>query len=141
MVKIYLSINNNEEVILLPVTPEKYGLKESWNNQEVVGIYQALNIRKNKGLSTIAISSFFPTKDYPFLLNRTMWGMDYVEKIRKWQKRMVPIRIVITSDNKSMNTLSINMAVTIDDLETETGKDGDIYYTLNLKEFVFVEVK
>lgn len=141
MVKMYLSINNNEEVILLPITPEKYGVKESWNNQELAGLYQALNIRKYKGLSGISISSFFPVRDYPFLLNREMWGMDYVDKIRRWQSRMLPLRFIALNDDKSLNTLTINMAVTIETFDTEIGKDGDIYYTLDLKEFTFIEVK
>ncbi|SET55420.1 hypothetical protein SAMN05660297_02742 [Natronincola peptidivorans] len=136
MVKVYLSINNNEEVLLLPVTPAEYEVKEPWNNQEVVGLRQSINLIQNKGLATIEITSFFPIRDYPFILNRDMWGMEYVNTIERWRKRRVPVRLVITKEDET----DINMPVTIDDFTYKTEKDGDIYYTLHLKEFTFVRV-
>jgi hypothetical protein len=136
MVKIYLSINNNEEVVLLPVTPEEYEISEPWNNQEVEGLNQVMNIIQNKGLSSLSIDTFFPSKDYPFLLSRDMWGMEYVETIKRWRERRVPLRLIITNDGKA----EVNMAVTIDNLTYSKGKSGDIKYKLDLKEFKFVEV-
>src|SRR6056297_564282 len=136
MVKIYLSINNNEEVILLPVTPEEYEISEPWNNQEVEGLNQAMNIIQNKGLSSLSIETFFPSKDYPFLLSRDMWGMEYVETIKRWRERRVPLRVIITNDGET----EVNMAVTIDGFTYSKDKSGDINYKLDLKEFKFVEV-
>jgi len=136
MVKIYLSINNNEEVILLPVTPEEYEISEPWNNQEVEGLNQAMNIIQNKGLSSLSIETFFPSKDYPFLLSRDMWGMEYVETIKRWRERRVPLRLIITNDGET----EVNMAVTIDGFTYSKDKSGDINYKLDLKEFKFVEV-
>ncbi len=136
MVKVSLSINNNEEVLLLPVTPAEYEIKEPWNNQEVAGLYQSLNIIQHRGLATMEIDSFFPIRDYPFLLNRNMWGMDYVVKIQKWRKARLPLRVVITNNGVT----EINMPVTIDEFSYKVKKDGDIYYTLSLKEFAFVKV-
>lgn len=136
MVKIYISINNNEEVILLPVTPEEYEISEEWENQEVAGLRQPMNIIQNKKLATTSIESFFPSKDYPFLLNRSMWGMEYVETIKRWRQRRVPIRFIITKEGKPV----VNMPVTIDSFTYSEDKSGDIKYTLDLKEFTFVEV-
>ena len=136
MVKIYISINNNEEVILLPVTPEEYEISEEWENQEVAGLRQPMNIIQNKKLATTSIESFFPSKDYPFLLNRSMWGMEYVETIKRWRQRRVPIRFIITKSGKPV----VNMPVTIDSFTYSEDKSGDIEYTLDLKEFTFVEV-
>lgn len=136
MVKIYISINNNEEVILLPVTPEEYEISEEWENQEVAGLRQPMNIIQNKKLATTSIESFFPSKDYPFLLNRSMWGMEYVETIKRWRQRRVPIRFIITKSGKPV----VNMPVTIDSFTYSEDKSGDIKYTLDLKEFTFVEV-
>ncbi len=136
MVKIYISINNNEEVILLPVTPEEYEVSESWNNQEVEGLNQTMNIIQNKGLSILPIESFFPSKDYPFLLSREMWGMEYVETIKRWMDRKVPIRLIITDKGET----EVNMAMTIDSFTYSKDKSGDINYKLDLKEFKFVEV-
>lgn len=136
MVKFYISINNNEEVILLPVTPEEYEVSEEWENQEVAGLRQPMNIIQNKKLATTSIESFFPSKDYPFLLNRSMWGMEYVEAIKRWRQRRVPIRFIITKEGKPI----VNMPVTIDFFTYSEDKSGDIKYTLDLKEFTFVEV-
>ena len=136
MVKIYLSINNNEEVILLPVTPEEYEISEPWNNQEVEGLNQAMNIIQNKGLSSLSIETFFPSKDYPFLLSRDMWGMEYVETIKRWRERRVPLRLIISNDGET----EVNMAVTIDNFSYSKDKSGDVKYKLDLKEFKFVEV-
>lgn len=136
MVKIYISINNNEEVILLPVTPEEYEISEEWENQEVAGLRKPMNIIQNKKLATTSIESFFPSKDYPFLLNRSMWGMEYVEVIKRWRQRRVPIRFIITKEGKPV----VNMPVTIDSFTYSEDKSGDIKYTLDLKEFTFVEV-
>lgn len=145
MVKVYLSINNNEkkaatlaeEVLLLPVTPSELEMQESWNNTEVEGMYQNLNIILNKNLSSVELNSFFPVRDYPFVINREMWGMEYVEKIKAWQERRIPIRLVITQDGKTI----INMPATIDDFTYRIGKDKDVYYSLNLKQFVFIKVE
>lgn len=138
MVKVFLSINNNEEVVLLPVTPAEYEVKHAWNNVEVAGLRQSMNIIQNKGLALLEpLSSFFPIRDYPFLLNREMWGMDYVNTFLRWQERRVPIRLIITNNDNT----DVNMAVTIDELTHRVGKDGDIYYNLHLKEFPFVKVR
>lgn len=137
MTKVFISINNNEEVIQLPVPPADYKVPSPWNNQKVDGLQQNLNIIQLRGLKSITVQSFFPIEghDYPFLQNRTMWGRDYVNKIEQWRQRRYPIRLVII-DNKGNQ--DINMAVTIDDFETDVKQDGDIGYTLTMTEFVFV---
>jgi hypothetical protein len=65
-----------------------------------------------------------------------MWGMEYVETIKRWRQRRVPIRFIITKSGKPV----VNMPVTIDSFTYSEDKSGDIKYTLDLKEFTFVEV-
>ncbi|SNR86100.1 hypothetical protein SAMN05446037_100170 [Anaerovirgula multivorans] len=137
MVKVYLSINNNEEILLLPVTPPELEIKESWTNTEVEGMYQNLNLILNKNLSSIELNSFFPVRDYPFLHNRDLWGMEYVEKIKTWQERRFSIRLVVTQEGKTI----INMPATIDSFSYSIGKDKDVYYSLSLKQFTFIKVE
>ncbi len=137
MVKVYISINNNEEVILLPVSPAEYEIDEPWEGQEISGLNGPMNIIQNKGLGSTKIESFFPIRDYPFLLNRELWGMEYVEKIKKWRDRKVPIRFIITENGNT----DVNMAVTINNFTYGKSKSGDINYALDLKEFKFVEVR
>lgn len=140
MIKIYLSINDNKEILLLPVTPPEYEIKESWDNKQVDGLYQTLNIITKKGLSTIDLESFFPVKDYPFSLNKIMFGSDYVDTIKRWWNLRLPIRLIIVNTDPSLKLDTVNMLVTIDNFTHRTATDGDIYYTLSLKEFVQVKV-
>ena len=137
MDKIYISINNNEEVILLPVTPPEYEISGDWENQELLGLNQPMNIIQQGRLVTTSFESFFPVRDYPFVINRNMWGMEYVEAIQRWRERRVPIRVIITRNGKP----HFNMAMTIDGFKYGTDKSGDINYKLDLKEFRFVEVR
>jgi hypothetical protein len=137
-VEIFISINNNEEVIQLPTSPESYGIDSPWKNETFEGMKIELNLIGLRGLKTIEISSFFPIRDYPFIRNRDMWGKEYVEAIERWRDRRVPIRLIIVSDDP--HVMGVNMPVTIDNFEHKTKQDGDIYYTLSFKEFAFVKV-
>jgi len=140
MIKVYLSINDNSEVLLLPVTPPEYEIDESWDNKEIDGLYQALNIIGKKGLRKTDLVSFFPVKDYPFSLNKTMFGSDYVDMIKRWWGLRIPIRLIIVNTDPSVKLDTVNMLVTIDSFPHRTATDGDIYYTLALKEFPLVVV-
>lgn len=136
MIKVYLSINNNEEVLLLPVSPETYKVSSPWGNKKESGLRQELNLIGLRGLRTVSVSSFFPARDYPFLLSRDMYGMEYVETIERWRDRRYPIRLVVVD---SAGEKSLNMPVTIDTFEWEVEKNEDIRYTLEMTEFAFVE--
>jgi hypothetical protein len=136
VIQVFLSINNNEEVIQLPVPPSDYTIPRPWKNNQIDGLQQSLNIIGLKGLRSVSIKSFFPIEghDYPFLQSRDMWGKEYVDTIDRWRERRVPIRLVISNGKDG-----VNMAVTIDDFEHGVRQDGDIYYTLSMTEFVFVD--
>jgi hypothetical protein len=138
MISIFLSINNNEEVIEIPVIPEEIRLNSAFSNDSFDSMTQQLNLIGIRELIPFEIQSFFPIRDYPFLRSRNMWGMEYVETIERWRDRRVPLRLIITNDEP--NGFSLNMPVTIDNFEYGTGKSGDIDYNLSLKEFVFVRV-
>lgn len=138
MIQIFLSINNNEEVMQLPVPPANFTIPSPWKNEQIDGLQQTLNLIGIKGLKNIEIQSYFPSRDYPWLQNRTMWGMEYVDVIERWRERRVPIRIIIVNtDGKNL----FNSAVTIDEFEHGMKQDGDIYYTMELTEFPFVNTR
>lgn len=137
MVKIFLSINNNEEVILLPITPPEIEKEREWESSEVEGLRQSVNIIKNKRLDTLKIETFFPGVEYPFSLSNEMSPQEYVDTIERWQERRVPLRLIITEDGETIE----NMAVSIVAFKTRKGKTKDLDYVLELKEFPFVEVK
>jgi len=140
VIQVFLSINNNEEVMQLPVPPAEYNIPSPWQNEQTNGLRQAINLIGLRGLRNIDIESFFPIAghDYPFLQNRSMWGMEYVDTIERWRDRRLPLRLIISDSSGKKN---LNMAVTIDNFEHGVKQDGDIYYKLQMTEFPFVDTR
>ena len=133
---IFLSINNREQVMQLPVLPKEFKIHTGMKNQTYDTISQGeIKLIGLSALASITLESFFPVKDYPFLRDRTYQGWEYVEMIETWKVRRVPIRLIITDT-------PINMACSIETFEygPQDGS-GDIYYILELEEFKFVKLE
>jgi len=139
MIKIFLSYNNNSEVLQLPVPPGKYSGESPWNNQKIDALNGTLNVIGVRGLRTFIVESYFPIEghDYPWIQNRSIWGRQYTDIIERWRSTREPIRLVII-DN--FGRLDVNVLVTIDEFPTEVRQDGDIYYTLTMTEVKLVVV-
>ena len=132
---IFLSINNREQVIKLPVLPAQFKIQSGMKNETYDTISQGeIKLISMEALKSIAIQSFFPNKDYSFSRDRKYRGWQYVEMLEAWKSRRVPIRLTITES-------PINMACTIEAFEYGI-QDGteDIYYTLTLSEFKFIDL-
>lgn len=132
---IYLSINNREQVIKLPVLPSSIGIENPMNNQvfESVSLGSIKTIG-HRGLKVMEIDSFFPCRDYPFLRDRTYSGWEYVDTIESWMTKRIPIRLVITD-----TTINLPMSIESFSYEVKDGT-GDIYYNLALEEFKFINL-
>lgn len=133
---IFLSINNREQVIQLPVIPEQFKISSGMNNQVYDTIGQGeIKLIGMASLKGITLDSYFPTKDYTFLRSTEHMGWEYVNIIEAWKARRIPIRLIIT-DTK------INMPCSIEKFEygPQDGS-GDVYYTLELSEFKFVSLE
>ena len=106
------------------------------NTTETVHRKGEINILGDRNLETIEISSFFPAQEYPFCQYK---GFDtnpinYINKIKKWEYEKVTPTFVMTGD------VDFNKTVSIESLEY--GKDdstGDIAFTLNLKEYAYMD--
>lgn len=135
MIQVYLSVNNNGQVIKLPVPPKDYEIPSPWANQKLDGLQGPINRIGRRDLRSLEIESFFPLAghDYPFIQNRTMWGWDYVDTVERWRSRMIPIRLVIADSSGKKN---VNMPVTIDNFTYGQRQDGDIYYRMQMTEFI-----
>ncbi|MTI57489.1 hypothetical protein [Geosporobacter ferrireducens] len=132
---IYLSINNREQLITLPVLPTEFRIQSGMKNDTYDTISQGeIKLIGMETLKSISIQSFFPSKDYSFLKDRAYKGWEYVNMLEAWKTRRVPIRLVISDT-------PVNMACTIESFEygLQDGS-GDIYYTLTLSEFKFIEL-
>ncbi|MEK4247591.1 hypothetical protein MKZ20_20145 [Psychrobacillus sp. FSL K6-2684] len=127
---IFLSINNREQVIQLPIVPSGFKISSPVNNNRHTTVNLGdLSLIGLRGLKELTIDSFFPSKDYPFSRDKTYKGWEYVEKIEAWIDRKLPIRLIVT------NT-PVNMLMVIENFEygPQDGS-GDIYYTLSLSQF------
>lgn len=132
---IFLSINNREQVIQLPIVPSEFKIPSPQNHETYTTINQGdIKLIGQRGLKSLTIDSFFPAKDYPFARDKTYKGWEYYEIIESWIDRRIPIRLIIT------NT-PINMAVVIDNFEAGVQDgSGDVYYSLALSEFKFIKL-
>lgn len=133
---IFISVNNREQVIKLPILPKEFKIQSNMNNQS----YDTISIGEIKliglsSLKSISLSSFFPNQEYSFIRDKTYKSWDYVEMIEDWKERRIPIRLIVTDT-------PINMACTIESFEYgEQDGSGDVYYTLSLSEFKFIKLE
>lgn len=132
---IFLSINNREKVIQLPVLPEEFNIKSPSQNES----YQTINAKEitliqDVGLKTISFSSVFPAKKLTYSKNSSMFGWDFIKEIETLRDRKLPFRLILTET-------AINMPVTIESFEYGL-KAGtkDINYSIEFKEFRFIKV-
>lgn len=133
---IFISVNNREQVIKLPVLPKEFKIQSGMKNEN----YDTISIGEIKligmpKLKSISFSSFFPAQDYPFVKDKTHKAWEYVDMIEEWKSRRVPIRLIVTDT-------PINMACSIETFEYgEQDGSRDVYYTLALEEFKFIQLE
>ena len=108
----YLSYNNKEDELRLPVTPSSFELSISTDNTTVnIQNIGEVNLIGKVGLANISIEGFFPNSEYSFC---TYTGfplpMECVALIKKWQTSGRPIRLIITDTDinyaMAINTFS-----------------------------------
>lgn len=133
---IYLSINNREQVIQLPILPSEFEITSPQKHETFETINQGdLKLIGPDGLKSITIDTFFPKKPYAFSRVKNKKGWEYVKTIEAWRKREIPMRLTITGT-------PINMAVVIDNFDYGVRDgSGDIYYTLSLSEYKLIYLK
>lgn len=132
----YLSFNNNEERIRLPVIPSSFELSLPNQNTTVnITNLGEINLIGKAGLATITVESFFPMQEYPFCLYSDFpTPSECISKIIKWKESGKPIRLIITST-------PINYAMSIESFTySEQDGTGDVYFVLELKEYKFIKI-
>jgi len=129
-------LKQGEEALQLPVKPSEFNVTVAHRNT-VVNVIQLgdINLMGKTGLREIALSSFFPDKDYHFSNNfGRKQPIAYVNQLEGWRKSGKPIRVIITD--------LLNMEATIESFAWgERDATGDIYYTLALKEYKKIKTK
>ena len=125
---IYLSVNNREQVLRLPVLPPEFTVSKPHSNEVFETVTKGqLKLIGRPSLKSISWDSFFPVRDYPFLRDRSYRAFGYLYVIDTWIQQKLPIRLIITDT-------PINMACCVDDFSYTIKKDGDMNYSITLGE-------
>jgi len=135
---IFLSVNNREQVIQLPIVPSEFKVASPVNNETFTTINQGdIKLFGERGLKAITIDSFFPhhDKNYSFARANTYKRWEYIEIIESWIERKLRVRLIATGS-------PVNIVMAIDNFEYgyQDGS-GDIYYTLALSEFKDIKLQ
>lgn len=139
MQQLVLSFNNRAEVLELPWPLQEHSLSNPHNTYTFTTINtgEVLAIGKKK-LKELTISSTFPSKPYPFLLSKKFPEPNTcIQMIEKWRLSGKPIRVAI------MDT-DINLAMAIESFEyghENNDGSGDVVFTLNLREYSYLNVE
>ncbi|GED13976.1 D-Ala-D-Ala carboxypeptidase family metallohydrolase [Aneurinibacillus migulanus] len=145
-ISIFLSINNGEKTMQIPILPSEIDPGGFENNHEVFETVNGeLRLIGSKKLRRFSLTTFFPDNYYEVdktgLAGFEGWGgqgnaaKKRIEELRRWNDRRVPIRLQIPY-------YGINMAVTLDRFEPKVRSGNrDIYYTLEMTEFIFPQLK
>ncbi|MCG8515905.1 MAG: hypothetical protein MI740_17405 [Halanaerobiales bacterium] len=131
MLEFILENESEKETLELPVPPQTFSINKSIkiNTEELNGIGEVA-IQGQRKLDTITINSFFPTQVYNFVQYRDFPApYDCVELLNKWRLGGSLLRLIITETD-------INLPVLVESFEYgERDGTGDVYFTLNLKEY------
>jgi len=135
---IFLSTMDRKQIIQLPIVPPDFKIPSPVSNEVFTTINQGdIKLLGRRGLKSLTIDSFFPSKVYPFSRNNKYFGWEYYEIIEGWIDKRMPIRLI-------MSNTPINMLMTIENFEPglQDGS-GDVYYSLSLSEFkeIILETK
>ncbi|MBC8579132.1 LysM peptidoglycan-binding domain-containing protein [Zhenhengia yiwuensis] len=131
----YLSFNNNEDRLQLPVIPSSFEITLPNQNTTVnINSIGEINLIGKAGLASISISSFFPNQEYSFCLYKGFpKPSEFIKYILKWKESGKPIRLIVTGT-------PINYAMAIESFTYgEQDGTGDVYFTLELKEYRFIK--
>lgn len=146
--KIYLQ--QQQDLIVLPINPEKLAMSEKSKNKEktVIGIGD-VNIPELRGLNTLSFDSFFPAHWAHYCAvaqDEIMKPMVYVNKIMQFKNSKTPIKLIFASSNMQNIMLANGNAsgqFLIEDMDYEikAGEENDIYYSIKLKQYRSFEPK
>jgi hypothetical protein len=124
----------NRKTIRLPVLPSSFSIETKQNNQSVNIVHIGdINLIGNRGLKSLAFSSFFPLHEGKHGYQRHgkhREAYELTNTIEKWKDDGKVVRVLITGTN-------INSEYLIDDFSygVEDGS-GDVEYSITFSEYV-----
>lgn len=140
MARIYVSFNNQAEVIEIPILPEELEIIEKSDNKnhvlQNIGEITIINTCKEP---TLKLEGVFPSEYTPHVTSEVLKDpRDYIEALKKWRDSKKPMRLVVTG-----LAFDVNWPCTIETLNyrEDGGAVGDIYYAIEFKEYRWYKVK
>lgn len=117
----------------LPITPSTFSMTIG-NKIETVNVTEIgdINIVGTNTLAAIKLDSFFPKQNYNFKLPDTVSiseNYDYINYFKNWKTNKTILRFIITQSN-------VDTEAVLESIEySEKDSTGDIYYSINLREY------
>lgn len=130
-------LSQNGMRLQLPVPPEKYEVQTGNLNTvlTVEELGEILLIGKKK-LATLTVETFWPNQEYSFCQYKgILKPYEAMKYITKWKESGAPIQIIITGT-------PVNIPMVIEDfIYREQDGTGDVYFTLNLREYRYISLQ
>ena len=119
--------------IEFPLPPSSFDVSVTQGNSVVnINNFGELNMLGKTGLLTLTYSAFFPAQAYTFCMCTPDEPYNYIKKIDNWRQSGKPCRLSIAAT-------PVNYTVSIDKFTWgEHDGSGDVYFTLDFKEYKFV---
>lgn len=123
-------IKTSKRTIQLPVLPSSFLVSGGMNNTEVnINSIGSVNLLGKRGLVSVPIASFFPAQQYSFCRCVADSPYSYCEELERAKNENDICVLNVTGT-------TISLHVTIESFEYgEEDGSGDVFYTLNLKEY------
>lgn len=139
VIEFWLSYNNGAEKLRLPVNPPSIKVSPKYGYSDIsISHFGEYTVIGERGAAELSFESFFPRDYNPTYCEYADFPApsECVRTIERWRDTRKPIRLVVTGTD-------INYAATIRDFPLDierAGSPGDIYYSLTLKEYRFLDV-
>lgn len=135
--QIYLKTDSYE--MQLPVLPEGYSVTEKQNNQTAnVVSFGDVNLKGNRGLREMSLSSFFPaSKTHGGYKAQAKFKEPFtlVNKLISWKDKKTIVRVIVTETN-------VNSEFLINEVTYEQNDGtGDVNYSISLTEYARPKIK
>lgn len=131
-IKIFLSYNNNEKIVQLPVVPDTLPeILQDLENDTITTHTKTLTLLGNKKPRSFSLSLFLPTSDYDFCKGN---GKEVIELLEYVTENKIPARLVITDNLSEL----LNMAISVKSYKHNYDTVGNIRATIDCTEYEFL---
>lgn len=131
-IKMFLSYNNNEKVVQLPVVPDELPeIVHDIENETITTHTKTLILLGNKKPRSFSLNIFLPTKDYDWCKGN---GEEVIALLEYVISSRIPARLVITDNLTEL----LNIAISINSYKSHYDTVGNIRATIDCTEYQFV---